>query len=119
MTLFLVLFVAFTRRRVATIKKPNEDDVRENIISYRDEGGGEDDLNAVDLLPLGEISRSENLKREPKSRLQVPELIEGARQEMRLDIDLVPPPPDDLRYYAFEGNCNSVAGSLSSLGSGR
>lgn len=29
-----------------------DDDVRENIISYDDEGGGEDDMNAYDITPL-------------------------------------------------------------------
>ena len=29
-----------------------DDDVRENIINYDDEGGGEDDMNAYDITPL-------------------------------------------------------------------
>lgn len=29
-----------------------DDDVRENIISYDDEGGGEDDMQAFDITPL-------------------------------------------------------------------
>jgi len=51
---FLVLvFVVYTRRREAQIKYPNpDDDVRENIINYEDEGGGEDDMTAFDITPL-------------------------------------------------------------------
>ncbi len=43
----------YNRRREAQIKYPNpDDDVRENIINYEDEGGGEDDMTAFDITPL-------------------------------------------------------------------
>jgi hypothetical protein len=52
--LVLVLaFVVYNRRREAAIKYPGpDDDVRENIINYDDEGGGEDDMTAFDITPL-------------------------------------------------------------------
>ena len=47
------MFVVYNRRREAQIKYPNpDDDVRENIINYEDEGGGEDDMTAFDITPL-------------------------------------------------------------------
>lgn len=43
----------YNRRREAHIKYPGpDDDVRENIINYDDEGGGEDDMTAFDITPL-------------------------------------------------------------------
>lgn len=56
----------------------------------------------------------------------VPELIEETSLDVRLEgcrrrleFELSPPPIDDLRNYAFEGACDSVTGSLSSLDSGK
>lgn len=47
------MFVVYNRRREAHIKYPGpDDDVRENIINYDDEGGGEDDMTAFDITPL-------------------------------------------------------------------
>jgi hypothetical protein len=47
------VFVVYNRRREAHIKYPGpDDDVRENIINYDDEGGGEDDMTAFDITPL-------------------------------------------------------------------
>ena len=47
------MFVVYNRRREAQIKYPGpDDDVRENIINYEDEGGGEDDMTAFDITPL-------------------------------------------------------------------
>ena len=45
--------MVYNRRREAQIKYPGpDDDVRENIINYEDEGGGEDDMTAFDITPL-------------------------------------------------------------------
>ena len=45
--------MVYNRRREAQIKYPGpDDDVRENIINYDDEGGGEDDMTAFDITPL-------------------------------------------------------------------
>uniref|UniRef100_A0A1A9WMH0 EGF-like domain-containing protein n=1 Tax=Glossina brevipalpis TaxID=37001 RepID=A0A1A9WMH0_9MUSC len=52
-TTTMILFVVYNRRREAHIKYPGpDDDVRENIINYDDEGGGEDDMTAFDITPL-------------------------------------------------------------------
>lgn len=49
----VLVFVVYNRRREAHIKYPGpDDDVRENIINYDDEGGGEDDMTAFDITPL-------------------------------------------------------------------
>ena len=51
--MLVLVFVVYNRRREAQIKYPGpEDDVRENIINYEDEGGGEDDMTAFDITPL-------------------------------------------------------------------
>lgn len=54
-TVLVLVIVAYSRSRRPDQKfGPNDvdDDVRENIISYDDEGGGEDDMNAYDITPL-------------------------------------------------------------------
>jgi hypothetical protein len=50
----VLVIVAYTRSRRPHQKFGHDvdDDVRENIISYDDEGGGEDDMNAYDITPL-------------------------------------------------------------------
>ena len=54
----MLVFVVYNRRREAQIKYPGpDDDVRENIINYEDEGGGEDDMTAFDITPLQVVAQ--------------------------------------------------------------
>ena len=49
----VLIYVEYTRRRESTARYAGpDDDVRENIINYEDEGGGEDDMTAYDITPL-------------------------------------------------------------------
>ncbi|CAH2284679.1 cadherin-7 [Pelobates cultripes] len=128
--LVLVLLIVTMRRRK---KEPmifdEERDIRENIVRYDDEGGGEEDTEAFDMTTL----RNLNIIRDNKSRRDVtPEIQFLSRPSMRsvpdnvifrefiwerlkeADVDPCAPPYDSLQTYAFEGN-GSIAESLSSL----
>nr|ABD64678.1 cadherin-7 type II [Danio rerio] len=109
-------------------------DVREDIVRYDDEGGGEEDTEAFDMVAL----RNLNVVRDSKARRdvtpEVPTLYcsrpppykitpdNGIFREFiwdRLkdaDVDPSAPPYDSLQTYAFEGS-GSAAESLSSLDS--
>ncbi|XP_077285553.1 cadherin-N2 [Arctopsyche grandis] len=128
--LLVLIIIIYNRRRKAKVKYPCPDeDVRENIISYADEGGGEDDMTAFDIktiqIPVGEPPPPPPLPQQPL-KIPFPLLPPGQEPNVKVyieeykkqaDIDQNAPPFDDLRNYAFEGG-GSVAGSLSSLASG-
>ncbi|XP_046410179.1 neural-cadherin isoform X2 [Neodiprion virginianus] len=123
----VLVFVVYNRKRESHIKYPGpDDDVRENIINYDDEGGGEDDMTAFDITPLqipigGPLP--EMTGKLPTCKIAYPlgpepnvgMFIEDHKK--RADSDPNAPPFDDLRNYAYEGG-GSTAGSLSSLASG-
>lgn len=108
----------------------DERDIRENIVRYDDEGGGEEDTEAFDMLALRHLNRTHHTCQDPtknppgllaktpdyrtdKNRL-FQEFIGEKLQEA--DRDLTAPPYDSLQTYAFEGS-GSAAESLSSLAS--
>ncbi|XP_063075109.1 cadherin-7a [Engraulis encrasicolus] len=135
--LVLVLLIVMMRRRKKEPLILDEDrDVRENIVRYDDEGGGEEDTEAFDMVAL----RNLNVVRDGKARRDVtPEVTtlyaprpppykaapadnNGLFREFiwdrlkEADVDPGAPPYDSLQTYAFEGS-GSVAESLSSLDS--
>lgn len=131
----MLLIVAMQHRRKVPLFLEDERDVRENIVQYDDEGGGEEDTEAFDMAAL----RNLNVIRDSKvqnvtpvnsvnpysasartSYKTLPDNIvfqEFIWDRLRVtDVDPSAPPYDSLQTYAFEGN-GSVAGSLSSLDS--
>lgn len=98
--------------------------VQENIVRYDDEGGGEEDTEAFDMLALRHLNttgqshqtqaRTLTSRCEPtpeSSWLFLPFIGERLQQA-----DLDAPPLDSLQTFAFEGSGSSAA-SLSSLNS--
>ncbi|XP_066147632.1 neural-cadherin isoform X5 [Euwallacea fornicatus] len=124
--ILVLVFVVYNRRREAHIKYPGpDDDVRENIINYDDEGGGEDDMTAFDITPLQIPINGPHPEFDP-NKLGFTMMVPGQEPNVggfidehkkRADCDPNAPPFDDLRNYAYEGG-GSTAGSLSSLASG-
>jgi hypothetical protein len=103
-------------------------DIRENIINYVDEGGGEGDQTGYDLSVLRMMSdgspglhsgsngkiyqQQQPMQTEPAPDIQT--FLQTNKD--RIDVDPDATPYDDLRHYAYEGDGNSN-GSLSSLNS--
>ncbi|XP_076032082.1 neural cadherin isoform X3 [Oratosquilla oratoria] len=123
--ILVLVFVVYNRQKEKHFPKADPyDDVRENIINYDDEGGGEDDMTAFDITPLQipigpAIGNGGPLMGKmpygPGGQPDVGVFI--SEHKNKADNDPNAPPFDDLRNYAYEGG-GSTAGSLSSLASG-
>lgn len=129
--MIVVLFAALRRQRKKEPLIISKEDVRDNVVSYNDEGGGEEDTQAFDI---GTLRNPEAIEESKQRRDIVPEsyyppvrrpVLLPARDNgdvrdfinQRLqdnDSDPTAPPYDSLATYAYEGN-GSVAESLSSL----
>lgn len=130
----MVLFITLRRSK----KEPlviSEEDVRENVVTYDDEGGGEEDTEAFDIITLRNPAAAEELKFRRDIRPEAarqrgqnrgchspPELNQVDVQEfikqrlVEADMDTSGPPYDSLQTYAYEGQM-SPTGSISSLDS--
>ncbi|XP_067554978.1 cadherin-19 isoform X3 [Pseudorca crassidens] len=128
---FIFLNLGLKQRRKQTLFPEKGEDFRENIFRYDDEGGGEEDTEAFDIVELqgGTVMRERKTRR--ASRVEIRSLY---RQSLQVgpdsavfrkfilekleeaNTDPCAPPFDSLQTYAFEGT-GSLAGSLSSLGS--
>lgn len=118
----LLLAVVVTKRRQDGWHEKDMDDIRETIINYEDEGGGERDADYdLDVLRAPPIYEDQprygmrKLQHEPNN--EVPD-IGGFLVDKKetCDRDNDAHPLDDVRHYAYEGDGNST-GSLSSLAS--
>ncbi|XP_030629245.1 cadherin-6 [Chanos chanos] len=133
--LIVVLFAALKRQKKKEPLIVSKEDVRDNVVSYNDEGGGEEDTQAFDIGALRhpEVIEESKQRRDiiPSESLYPPPPLRRTAVPTRdnadvrdfidqrvLDNDSNPtaPPYDSLATYAYEGN-GSVAESLSSLGS--
>jgi len=127
----VVVLAMYRRRRVQYSDKDIDCDIRENIINYEDEGGGEGDQTGYDLSVLrmmasdnggpmlSPIYDKQQQSRLPPAAAEIPavgEFLDSSKD--RLDQDPEATPYDDLRHYAYEGDGNS-GGSLSSLNSSK
>uniref|UniRef100_A0A8C5HDN9 Cadherin-6-like n=1 Tax=Gouania willdenowi TaxID=441366 RepID=A0A8C5HDN9_GOUWI len=143
--MLVVLFTALRRHRKQEPLIISKEDVRDNVVSYNDEGGGEEDTQAFDIGALrhpdtAALDEASNQRRDivPSDTLLFPlhrrvapgllpvgvasrdtgeDVLEFIHQRvLENDSNPTAPPYDSLATYAYEGG-GSVAESLSSLGS--
>ncbi|MCJ8744756.1 hypothetical protein PDJAM_G00122200 [Pangasius djambal] len=135
--LIVVLFAALKRQKKKEPLIISKEDVRDNVVSYNDEGGGEEDTQAFDIGALRHpeaMEESSKLRRDvvpsdppyPPPPLRRTAVTSRDNSDVRNfitqrvqehDSSPAAPPYDSLATYAYEGE-GSVAESLSSLGSG-
>ncbi|KAF1549915.1 Cadherin-12, partial [Eudyptes schlegeli] len=129
-TVIVVLYVALRRQKKKNTLMTSKEDIRDNVIHYDDEGGGEEDTQAFDIGALRNPKAIEDnkIRRDikpdtlcfPRQRppvednTDIRDFINQRLQEN--DVDPTAPPYDSLATYAYEGN-GSVAESLSSIDS--
>ncbi|XP_041422178.1 cadherin-10 [Xenopus laevis] len=126
--LIVVLFAALKRQRKKEPLVLSKEDIRDNIVSYNDEGGGEEDTQAFDIGTLRNPGAIDDKKQRrdiipeslllPRRTAAVPDntdVRDFINQRLKEhDSDPTAPPYDSLATYAYEGN-GSIAESLSSL----
>lgn len=119
----VVVVVAVRSRQSEPLIVVDEHGVQENIVCYDDEGGGEEDTEAFNILALRHPNKAGQSQPRPLTNAAeitpagdwlFHQFIKDRLQQA--DQDLAAPPYDSLQTYAFEGSGSSAA-SLSSLNS--
>ncbi|KAI1891042.1 hypothetical protein AGOR_G00159800 [Albula goreensis] len=130
----VLLILTLKRHRKGQRMSEDEEDMRDNVIKYNDEGGGEQDTQAYDMSALRSLYDFPEVKSaEPGPDLRsLPQWIQGRvngdggaadfsvfkgyirKKVEQADADLSVPPYDSFQTYAFEGS-SSPALSLSSI----
>ncbi|KAK6302195.1 hypothetical protein J4Q44_G00265500 [Coregonus suidteri] len=132
LVLVLLIITMQRRRKKEPLILDEERDVRENIVRYDDEGGGEEDTEAFDMVALRNLNvvHESSCKTRRDVTPEFPTLFSSSRPPpdngvfrefiwdrlKEADVDPSAPPYDSLQTYAFEGS-GSAAESLSSLDS--
>ncbi|NWS74157.1 CAD22 protein, partial [Crotophaga sulcirostris] len=141
LVVLILLILTLKRHHKSHLTSEDDEDMRDNVIKYNDEGGGEQDTEAYDMTALrslydyseikggdggggpGEGGLSRNLASELHALpqwVQSPDLDFSVfrdyicRKVEQADEDLSVPPYDSFQTYAFEGSDSPVP-SLSSL----
>ncbi|XP_018611245.1 cadherin-22 [Scleropages formosus] len=124
----VLLILTLKRQRKGQRMSEDEEDMRDNVIKYNDEGGGEQDTQAYDMSALRSLYDFPEVKASesgPDLR-SLPQWIQSGSADFSLfrgyirkkveqaDGDLSVPPYDSFQTYAFEGS-SSPALSLSSI----
>ncbi|KAG8001606.1 Cadherin-15 [Nibea albiflora] len=116
--LLLLLAVAVTtcgrrhhiKKGTGLLVGESEDDIRDNVFNYDEQGGGEEDEDAPHNLPSPTYPR-----RPPADPTDIEDYINDGLEAADNDPNV--PPYDTALIYDYEGE-GSLAGSLSSIASG-
>uniref|UniRef100_A0AAY4EI58 Cadherin-22 n=1 Tax=Denticeps clupeoides TaxID=299321 RepID=A0AAY4EI58_9TELE len=130
----VLLILTLKRHRKGQRMSEDEEDMRDNVIKYNDEGGGEQDTQAYDMSALRNLYDFPEVKSSDSGPElhSLPQWIQNQangdagtadfslfkgyirKKVEQADADLSVPPYDSFQTYAFEGS-SSPALSLSSI----
>ncbi|NWQ93890.1 CAD22 protein, partial [Burhinus bistriatus] len=141
LVVLVLLILTLKRHHKSHLTSEDDEDMRDNVIKYNDEGGGEQDTEAYDMSALRSLYDFSEIKggdggggpgeggpgRNPASELHaLPQWVQSpdldfsvfrdyiCKKVEQADEDLSVPPYDSFQTYAFEGSDSPVP-SLSSI----